>query len=71
MFFSKKGKLKKKYDEMLMEQVISYKEEYAMQKKIFESAYSPSKEMEYNFMLAESKYFWVLKEAKQRKLSMR
>lgn len=71
MFFLKKTNLKKKYDDMLMEQFVSCKEEWSLQKKIFESAYSPSKEMEYNFKLAESKYFWVLKEAKQRNLSMR
>lgn len=71
MFFSKKGKLKKKYDEELMNQFLASKDEWSSQKRIFESAYSPTKEIEYGYKLAEAKYFWLLKEAKQRNLSMR
>lgn len=71
MFFNKKGKLKKKYDDALMKELISCNEQRNLQKKIFESAYSPSKEMENSLKLIESKYFWLLKEAKQRNLSKR
>ncbi|WP_078543229.1 YaaL family protein [Litchfieldia alkalitelluris] len=68
MFFRKKGKLRKDFDEKLLQQLEHLKEDWMKQKLLIEKSIDPSEEILNDLRLAESKYFFLLREAKQRKL---
>ncbi|MFC4324334.1 YaaL family protein [Litchfieldia salsa] len=68
MFFRKKGKLRKEFDEILLHQVESLKDEWMRQKRLIEKSIDPAEDVLNDLRIAESKYFFLLREAKQRKL---
>ncbi|MBD8071524.1 YaaL family protein [Bacillus sp. PS06] len=68
MFFRKKGKLRKEMDEELLRQLEILKEDWMKQKILIEKSIDPAEDILNELKLAESKYFFLLREAKQRKL---
>ena len=66
MFFRRKGWLRHEHDERLLVQLESLKENWMIQKNIIEKSVEPSDEVLFELKLAESKYFFLLREAKTR-----
>lgn len=66
MFFRRKGWLRNEHDERLLVQLESLKEHWMIQKSIIEKSVEPSDEVLFELKLAESKYFFLLREAKTR-----
>ncbi|TYS40132.1 YaaL family protein [Bacillus infantis] len=71
MFFRKKGKLRNEFDDQLLMQLNSLKDEWYNQKRLLEKSFDPSAEVLAQTKLAEAKYFYLFKEAKARKISVR
>lgn len=65
MGFLRKKKLRKEFDNKLIEQLIHQKEEWNRQKRLIENSLEPSPEVLYELKVAESKYFFYLREAKK------
>ncbi|WP_338471249.1 YaaL family protein [Niallia sp. XMNu-256] len=70
MFFRRKGKLRVEFGEQLVEQVRQAKEDWDRQKSLFEKSIDPFGEMEIQTEVMKAKYFFLLREAKKRKISM-
>jgi hypothetical protein len=70
MFFRRKGWLRKEYDEKLLIQLDSTKQDRQQQKMLLEKCFEPSDEVILQMKLVEAKYFFLLKEAKNRKVSL-
>lgn len=68
MFFRRKEKLRKEFDEKLLFQLEYLKEEWMRQKNLIEKSIDPSDGVLYELKLAESKYFFLLREAKCRRI---
>ncbi|MED4802227.1 YaaL family protein [Bacillus atrophaeus] len=68
MGFLRKKKLRKEFDEKLIEQLFKQKEEWGRQKRLVEKSVEPSAEVLNELKIAEAKYFFYLREAKQRNL---
>ncbi|MGC4379325.1 YaaL family protein [Fictibacillus sp. Mic-4] len=71
MFFSKKGQLRKTGDEQLLHTFYEVKEALARKKAIVGKSVEPSEQVLYELALTEAKYFFLLKEAKKRNVSMK
>ncbi|MFG3446911.1 YaaL family protein [Bacillus velezensis] len=70
MGFLRRNTLRKEFDEKLIEQLFKQKEEWNRQKSLVQKSLEPSAEVLFELKVAESKYFFYLKEAKQRNLKM-
>lgn len=70
MFFQKKGKLRKEYDDKLITVLEKVKNEWLRQKRMVEQSVEPSQDVLCSLKLAEAKYFFLLKEAKRRPVKM-
>ncbi|AUZ24787.1 MULTISPECIES: YaaL family protein [Bacillus] len=70
MGFLRKKTLRREFDEKLTEQLFKQKEEWNRQKKLVEKSLEPSAEVLYELKVAEAKYFFYLREAKQRDLKI-
>ncbi|AEP84797.1 hypothetical protein SC22_00820 [Bacillus sp. A053] len=70
MGFLRKKTLRREFDEKLIEQLFKQKEEWNRQKKLVEKSLEPSAEVLYELKVAEAKYFFYLREAKQRNLKI-
>lgn len=70
MIFRKKGKLRKEFDLLLMDQLEQLKNEWSHQKKIIEKSVEPSEEVLYELKLLEAKYLFLLRQAKLRNVSI-
>ncbi|MEN1939329.1 YaaL family protein [Paenibacillus sp. 102] len=70
MFFQKKGKLRKEYDDKLIAVLEEVKNEWLRQKRMVEQSVEPSQGVLCSLKLAEAKYFFLLKEAKRRPVKM-
>jgi hypothetical protein len=71
MFFRRKGWLRKEFDEKLINQLEVLKKQWQNQKSLVEKSFDPSEDVICQAKLAEAKYFFLFKEAKQRKISVR
>lgn len=71
MFFRRKGWLRKEYDEKLLTQLLEYKGYWQSQKQLLDKSFDPSEEAICQTKIAEAKYIFLLKEAKQRNLSLK
>ncbi|WP_017756823.1 YaaL family protein [Calidifontibacillus oryziterrae] len=69
MIFHKKGRLKKVTDRKLWDSLTQLKEEWMNNKTIIEKSVEPSDELLLHLKVSEVKYFYLLKEAKIRKLT--
>ncbi|MFP7300561.1 YaaL family protein [Neobacillus niacini] len=71
MFFQRKGWLRKEFDEKLLTQLQEYKEHWQEQKQLLEKSFDPSEEAICQTKIAQAKYFFLLKIAKDRNVSIR
>ncbi|WP_243293077.1 YaaL family protein [Bacillus sp. FJAT-47783] len=71
MLFRQKGWLKKKYNEQLMKTIIQLKEDWNRKRDLVEKSVEPSPEVLYDLKLAEAKYFFLLREAKKRQVTIK
>ncbi|MBT2658828.1 YaaL family protein [Bacillus sp. ISL-18] len=70
MFFRRKGRLRKEYDEKLLAQLNRYKINWQQEKLLLEKSFDPSDEVICQAKIAEAKYIFLLKEAKQRNVTI-
>ncbi|WP_409252448.1 YaaL family protein [Bacillus sp. SCS-153A] len=68
MFFQKKGKLRKEYDTKLLHSLEDAKKDWISQKALEEMSIENSFEINYRSKIAEAKYFFFFREAKNRKV---
>jgi hypothetical protein len=71
MLFRKKKWLRTEFDDKLMEQLNVMKARWNNQKLLVERSFDPSDEFITEAKLAEAKYFFLFKEAKHRKISIK
>ena len=71
MLFRKKGWLRKEFDEKLLDKVNELKDSWINQKHLLERSFEPSSEAVSQAKIAEAKYFFLFKEVKKRKISIR
>lgn len=70
MLFRKKFKLRKEFDQLLISQIEHLKEELSRQKKLVEKSVEPSEEILQKLKVLEAKYFFLLRQAKIRNVSI-
>jgi formyltetrahydrofolate synthetase len=70
MFFRRSGKLRKEYDEKLIVQLNKFKTDWQQEKSLLEKSLDPSEEVICQTKIAEAKYILLLKEAKQRNVTL-
>ncbi|MFC4619756.1 YaaL family protein [Camelliibacillus cellulosilyticus] len=66
--FKRKGRLRWENDEKLLTLLTECKNQWLKQKRIIEESIEPSEEVLHQVRLAEAKYLFLLKEARQRKM---
>ncbi|WP_370576316.1 YaaL family protein [Neobacillus niacini] len=71
MFFQRKGWLRKEFDQKLLTQLQEYKEHWQKQKQLFDKSFDPSEEAICQTKIAQVKYFFLLREAKERNVSIK
>lgn len=71
MFFRRKGWLRKEFDEKLLGQINEIRTEWANQKMLVEKSFDPSEEILNQLKIADAKYFFLIKEAKNRKINIK
>lgn len=69
MLFKRKGKLRKEMNDELLNSLKQANDHWLQQKKIIEGSIEPSDEVLYQLQLAETKYLFLLREAKYRKVT--
>lgn len=70
MFFRKRGRLRKEYNEKLLVLLESLKDQWTQKKTITEKGFEPSPEVIHQLKISEAKYFYMLREAKRRNISI-
>ena len=70
MFFRRKTSLRGEFDKQLVEQLNQSKRNWDRQSGLFEKSIDPSGEMEIQTEIAKVKYFFLLREAKKRQISV-
>ncbi|RIW27398.1 DUF2508 family protein [Bacillus salacetis] len=68
MFFQKKGKLRKEYDNALLHSLEDAKKDWISQRALEDLSIENSYEINYLSKIAEAKYFFFFREAKNRKV---
>ncbi|MFD2680022.1 YaaL family protein [Bacillus seohaeanensis] len=68
MFFRKKGKLRKEYNDSLIQIMEESKRDWLQQEALEELSMDQNLSLQYHSKIAESKYFFLLREAKHRKI---
>lgn len=71
MFFKRKGRLRKEYDDKLLSQLQEYKEHWQKQKQLMDKSFDPSEEAICQTKIAQVKYYFLLREAKERNVSIK
>ncbi|OZM55723.1 hypothetical protein CIB95_15845 [Lottiidibacillus patelloidae] len=66
--FFRRNKLKKQYDNQLIETVSEIKKEYYQKKRILEQSIEPSQSILMEYKILEAKYFFYIKQLKVRKI---
>ncbi|HWJ76875.1 MAG TPA: YaaL family protein [Niallia sp.] len=70
MLFQRKGKLRKEFDEKLLVQFNHSKKEWLNDKSLLDKSFDPSDDVICAAKLTEAKYFFLLKEAKERSIKL-
>ncbi|MTH55734.1 DUF2508 family protein [Bacillus mangrovi] len=70
MLFKRKGRLRQDFNQQLIDLLMKSKYEWNRQKQLVEKSVEPSEEVLFELKIAESKYFFLLREAKQRKIRL-
>ncbi len=69
--FQRKGKLRKEFDEKLIEDIKTMKTNWFSHKSLIETSYDPSFDTISQAKLSELKYYYLFKEARKRKISVK
>ncbi|MCH1627850.1 YaaL family protein [Fredinandcohnia quinoae] len=70
MLFKRKGWLRNEFNEKLLHQLQLTKQEWMKQKSLIEKSFEPSDDILNELKVAETKYFFLLREAKKRKVNL-
>lgn len=70
MFFRRKGKLRRDTDQKLWDSLNELKEEWMRNKVLVEKSIEPSVELLNDLKISEAKYFYLVREAKIRHLTV-
>jgi hypothetical protein len=70
MLFKRKGWLRKRGDEALLQTLETVKADWLMQKELIERSIEPNEVVQCQLKLAEARYFFLIREAKERDVSM-
>lgn len=68
MFFFKKKNIKKEFDQKLIHTLVTTKEELERHSTLLEKSYEPHSDLYAQVTLQKRKYYFLLKEAKKRKV---
>jgi len=71
LLWRRKGWLKKQFDLKLIEQLQAVRDEWYEQKQLIEKSVEPSEEVLMTLNVAEAKYFFLMREAKYRRVSLK
>lgn len=71
MFFRRKGWLRKEFDEKLFSQIEGVRTNWANQRSLVAKSIDPSDEILCQSKLTDAIYFYLIKEAKNRKISIK
>lgn len=71
MFWRRKGRLKKQFDERLVEQLEAMRNEWIKQKELIEKSIEPSEDVLMDAKMTEAKYFFLIREAKRRRVTLK
>lgn len=71
MFWRRKGWLKRQFDQQLVEQLEAMRNEWMKQKDLIEKSIEPSEEVLMDVKITEAKYFFLIREAKRRRISLK
>jgi len=71
LLWRRKGKLKRQFDEKLVAELQKARTEWLEQKQLIEKSVDPSQEVLSSLQLAEAKYFFLLREAKHRRVTLK
>jgi len=71
MFFRRQGRLRNEFDEKFLDILEKVKGDRQQQTTLLDKSFDPSEEVICQAKLAEAKYFFLLKEAKHRKISIK
>ena len=71
MFFRRKYRLRNDHDIKLIQQLETLKRNWFNQKSLLEKSVDPSEEAIISSKIAEVKYFYLFKEAKKRKVTIK
>ena len=70
MFFRRKASLRGEFDKKLVEQLNQSKRNWDRQSKLYEKSIDSCGEVEIQTEIAKAKYFFLLREAKNRQISV-
>jgi hypothetical protein len=70
LLFRRKGWLRNQYDQQLVQNLLNMKKEWNRQKQLVDKSVEPSSQVLYELKIAEAKYFFLLKEAKNRNIKI-
>jgi len=70
VFFRRKGKLRKEFDQKLIHDIETMKTNWYNHKGLIEKSFDPSFDTICQAKLSELKYYYLFKEAKERKVSL-
>lgn len=71
MFFRRKGRLRNEFNEKFLDLLEKVKGDRQQQIALLDKSFDPSEEVICQAKLAEAKYFFLLKEAKHRKITIK
>lgn len=71
MFWRRKGWLRKQFDERLVEQLEAMRNEWGKQKELIEKSIEPSEDVLMDAKITEAKYFFLIREAKRRRVMLK
>ncbi|WP_066371690.1 YaaL family protein [Neobacillus fumarioli] len=71
MFFRRKGRLRQEYDQKLLTLLTKFKEQWNQEKVLLEKSFDPSEEVICQTKIIEAKYFFLLREVKQRNITLK
>jgi hypothetical protein len=70
MFFRRKASLRGEFDKQLVDQLNQSKKNWDRQNGLYEKSIDPFGEMEIQTEIARAKYFFLMREAKKRQISV-
>jgi len=70
MFWRRKGWLKREFDQQIVTVLGNMRDEWLKRKSLVEKSVEPSQEVLVDLKIAEAKYFFLIREAKYRRITI-